>query len=121
VTLDHFFNPRNARKLQNADVVGKAGNPEAGGPFMVLYLKLEGERIAEAATQTYGCCAAIAAASVLTEKVKGTTRSEAALIDEGTINDALGGLPMEKRHCSALAARVLGDALSKINVQSQQQ
>lgn len=118
VTLDHFYNPRNARKLESPDVVGKAGNPERGGPFMLLYLKLSGDRIEEATFQTYGCCAAIAAASVLTEKIKGATRSEAAHIDARAIDEALGGLPMEKRHCSVLAANVLEDALARAKAAS---
>lgn len=112
VTLDHFYNPRNARKLENPDVVGRAGNPERGGPFMLVYLKLQGERIEEATFQTYGCCATIAAGSALTELAKTKKKSEAERVDEGAINEALGGLPMEKRHCAALAARALKDALA---------
>jgi NifU-like protein involved in Fe-S cluster formation len=112
-TLDHFHNPRNARRLDDPDAVGKAGDPSKGGPFMVLYLKFAGERVAEATFQTYGCCAAIAAGSVLTEKLVGTIRSDASRWDEKAINEALGGLPMEKRHCSALAATALADALAR--------
>lgn len=112
LTLDHFYNPRNARRLEKPDAVGKAGDPEKGGPFMVLYLRFEGERIAEASYQTYGCCAAIAAGSALTEKLTGESLLAAALWDEKAINEALGGLPMEKRHCSALAARALVDAFA---------
>lgn len=111
-TLDHFYNPRNACRLEDADAVGRAGDPVKGGPFMVLYLKFEGERIARATYQTYGCCAAIAAGSVVTEKLVGLRRADAAAWDEKAINEALGGLPMEKRHCSALAARVVADALA---------
>jgi nitrogen fixation NifU-like protein len=117
VTLDHFFNPRNARKLDDADAVGKAGNPEKGGPFMLLYLKFEGEKISAVGFQTYGCCAAIAAGSALTELVKGKSTTFAAAVDEKAIDDALGGLPLEKRHCSTLAARALEDALAQVQEQ----
>lgn len=80
---------------------------------MPLYLKLDGERIAEASYQTYGCGPAIAAGSVLTEKLKGASRQEAFEWTESAINEALGGLPGNKRHCSGLAATVLERAMKQ--------
>lgn len=114
VVLDHFHNPRNARRLASPDAVGKAGDPEKGGPFMILYLRFEGERIIEATFQTYGCGPAIAAGSLLTERLTGARRVDAGRWDETTVNEALGGLPPEKRHCSALAAQALSDALTRV-------
>src|SRR5262249_42445867 len=114
VVMDHFFNPRNAFRMADAHVVGRAGDPAKGGPYMVLYLRLAGERIEQASYQTYGCGPAIAAGSVLTEGLRGLTSHEAMRWDEEAITAALGGLPVAKRHCSALAAdalRVCLDAL----------
>jgi nitrogen fixation NifU-like protein len=110
IVLDHFHSPRNGYRMKDAHVVGKAGDP-GSGPFMLLYLKVEGQKIQEASFQTYGCGPAIAAGSLVTEKIKGATRSEASLLTEPRINEELGGLPMERRHCSALAAKVLASAL----------
>ncbi len=108
--MDHFYAPRNAYRMQAPDVIGQAG--KAGkGPFVVLYLKLSGDQIAEASFQTYGCCPAIAAASLLAEQLTGLTRLSAQAWDEPAINEALGGLPKHKRHCSALAATALRHAL----------
>ena len=112
IVLDHFHTPRNGYRMKDPHVIGKAGDPVRGGPFMLLYLKVEGETITDASFQTYGCGPAIAAGSLLTEKIKGVTRSEASKWTEPKLNDALGGLPMAKRHCSALAVQVLENALS---------
>jgi NifU-like protein involved in Fe-S cluster formation len=112
IVLDHFHSPRNGYRMKDPDLVGLAGNPERG-PFMLLYLKIEDEKIKDASYQTYGCGPAIAAGSLLTEKVKGSTRSDSAVWTEPAINDALGGLPIEKRHCSALAAKALVNALEQ--------
>jgi nitrogen fixation protein NifU and related proteins len=111
VVYDHFFLPRNSHRMPDADAVGVAGTP-GRGPFMLLFLKTQHERIVDASFQTYGCGPAIAAGSVLTEKLKGATRGEARSIDELAINEALGGLPSHKRHCSALAAEALAKALA---------
>lgn len=108
--LDHFYNPRNAYRMERPDATGKAGEP-GRGPFMLIYLRFENERIKAASYQTYGCGPAIAAGSLLTEKVTGVTREEARHWDEAAITEALGGLPPEKRHCSALAAEALRMAL----------
>src|SRR4051794_38818693 len=104
IVLDHFYSPRNGRRMENPDVIGKAGDPERGGPFMLLFLRIRGERIEEATFQTYGCGPAIAAGSLLTEKITGESLVAARCWDDTAIERALGGLPMEKRHCAAIAA-----------------
>ncbi len=108
--MDHFFHPRNCFRMEAPSVVGKAGEP-GNGPFMLIFLRVEGEQIRDASYQTYGCGPAIAAGSVVTERLKGAVRDEAALWGEKDVNEALGGLPASKRHCSALAASALKDAL----------
>lgn len=112
IVLDHFFNPRNCFRMTNPDVIGKSGEP-GRGPFMLLYLDLEGDRIQEASYQTYGCGPAIAAGSVLTEKITGKTRDEVRHWTAEAITEELGGLPKSKKHCAALAARALEHALEK--------
>ena len=119
IVLEHFHSPRNGYRMKDPDVVGKAGDP-GRGPFMLLFLKVEGEKIQEASYQTYGCGPAIAAGSLMTEKIKGATRTEASSWTEPKLNEALGGLPMEKRHCSALAAKVLANALESWQAQPPQ-
>jgi NifU-like protein involved in Fe-S cluster formation len=99
--------------MERPDAVGQAGVP-GRGPFVVLYLRIEGERIAEASFQTYGCCPAIAAASLLAERLAGLSPAQARGWDEPAIREALGGLPRHKRHCSALAASALERALEAL-------
>ena len=111
IVLDHFYAPRNAYRMVEPDAVGKAGDPERGGPFMLIYLKFQDGKISRASFQTYGCGPAIAAGSLLTERIYGITRTDAELWTEPKLNDALGGLPAEKRHCSALAILALKQAL----------
>lgn len=96
--------------MEDPDAIGTAGTP-GHGPFMVLYLRLLEDRILEASFQTYGCAPAIAAGSLLCERLPGTSVTEARSWTEPMINEALGGLPDDKRHCSNLAARALASAL----------
>lgn len=110
VVMDHFYNPRGAFRMEAPDLVGRAG-ARNGGPFMTLFLKLEGERIAAASFQTFGCAPAIAAGSLLAEQLPGALLAEAtSRWTEEAIHEALGGLPDHKRHCSALAAEALASA-----------
>jgi NifU-like protein involved in Fe-S cluster formation len=109
--MEHFYTPRNHFRLANADVIGTAGDP-ARGEFMQIFLRFAHGRIAEASFQTIGCCPAIAAGSLLTERLRGATQEESEYWTESAVNDALGGLPVEKRFCSALAAIALKDALA---------
>lgn len=105
--LRHFYEPINNRVMRDADAVGVAGCP-GNGPFLVLYLRLEGDRITEAAFQTHGCAPSIAAGSVLVGALPGMTLGEAAARwTEDRIDAELGGVPAHKRHCPALAAAAL--------------
>lgn len=107
VVMDHFWRPRNARVMRDAHVVAAAGSP-GSGPFVLLYLKLEGTKVLEASFQTNGCPPCIAAGSLLAAELPGADVCEAqAAWSEAAINAALGGLPEHKRHCSALAAEAL--------------
>lgn len=108
--LDHFFNPRNVGEIPDADGVGKVGNPVCGD-VMVLYIKVIDDRIADVKFKTFGCGAAIATSSILTEMVKGKTIEEALKISNKAVAEALGGLPKHKLHCSVLAEQALKAAI----------
>lgn len=112
IVLDHFHAPRNQRVMENADAVGVAGEPGRGN-FMVVYIRVQGERIVEASFQTHGCCPSIAAGSLLTERLLNADQLTAARWTESAINEALGGLPAHKRYCSALAASAVAAALGE--------
>jgi nitrogen fixation NifU-like protein len=108
--MDHFMNPRNVGEIENADGVGEVGNP-ACGDMMRLYLKVEGGKIVEAKFRTFGCGAAIASSSMLTEMIKGKTLEEARAITNRHVADALDGLPPVKIHCSVMAEEAVKSAL----------
>ena len=108
--MDHFRNPRNVGEIENPDGVGKAGNPVCGD-IMELYIKVEDEKIVDAKFKTFGCGAAIATSSMLTEMVKGKTIEEALKITNKAVAEALDGLPPIKMHCSVLAEEALKSAI----------
>jgi len=108
--MDHFRNPRNVGEIENPDGVGKAGNPVCGD-IMELYIKVEDEKIVDAKFKTFGCGAAIATSSMVTEMVKGKTIEEALKITNKAVAEALGGLPPIKMHCSVLAEEALKSAI----------
>ena len=110
--IDHFNNPRNAGKMPDADVIGEAGSFKCGDT-MNIYLRVERGVIKDIKFQTYGCAAAIASSSMLTEMVKGKTIEQARQITNRQVAKELGGLPPLKMHCSNLAADALQDALNK--------
>ncbi len=112
--LDHFKNPRNMGELRNADAVGEVGNPVCGD-LMTIYIKVgekEGSEIIEDISfQTFGCAAAIATSSMVTELAKGKTLDKALEITRKDVADSLDGLPPVKMHCSNLAADALTDSI----------
>ena len=112
--LDHFKNPRNMGELKDAHAIGEYGNPICGD-MMFIYIKV-GERngnefIEDISFQTFGCAAAIATSSMITELAKGKTLEEAKAITRNDVANSLGGLPPQKLHCSNLAADALHDAI----------
>ncbi len=108
--VDHFSSPRNVGELPDADGVGESGSFKCGDT-MTLYIKINEGRIEDVRFQTYGCGAAIASSSMLTEMVKGKTLDEALQITNQEVADELGGLPPLKLHCSNLAADALHNAI----------
>jgi nitrogen fixation NifU-like protein len=120
--LEHFRNPHNQGKIEEADAVGQVGNPVCGD-IMKLYLKLRAEDkdklveervIEDIKFETLGCGAAIASTSMLTDLAKGKTIGEALKISKQEVADALGGLPTVKIHCSILATEALQEAVKNL-------
>ncbi len=108
--MDHFTNPRNVGELADASGVGTVGNPVCGD-VMRMYLKIENEVIVDIKFKTFGCGAAVATSSMVTEMVKGKTITQALEITNQAVAEALGGLPPKKMHCSVLAEEALRSAL----------
>ena len=110
LVLEHFSNPRNVGTIPDADGIGVEGNPICGD-LMKIFIKVKDNRILDIKFQTFGCGAAIATSSMVTEMVKGKTVEEALAISNRAVAQALGGLPPAKMHCSNLAADALHKAL----------
>jgi nitrogen fixation NifU-like protein len=108
--MDHFRNPRNVGEMDNPDGIGHVGNPVCGD-IMELYIKVDNGTITDAKFKTFGCGAAIATSSMVTEMVKGKTIEEALKISNKAVAEALGGLPPVKMHCSVLAEEALTSAI----------
>lgn len=108
--MDHFSNPRNVGEIPDADGVGMEGNPTCGDA-MQLFIKVENDTIVDAKFRTFGCGAAIAVSSMITEMVKGKTIDEALKISKEAVANELGGLPPQKMHCSNLGADALKKAI----------
>ena len=108
--MDHFMNPRNVGSFENPDGVGRIGNPTCGD-IMEFQIKVEDERIADVKFKTFGCGAAIAVSSMVSELAKGKTLEEAMLITNRTVAAELDGLPKNKMHCSNLGADALHKAI----------
>ncbi|MGE5664469.1 MAG: Fe-S cluster assembly scaffold protein NifU [Deltaproteobacteria bacterium] len=108
--MDHFMNPRNVGEIEDASGIGEVGNP-ACGDMMRLYLKIEDGRVVDAKFRTFGCGAAIASSSMLTEMIKGKTVAEAREVKNRHVADALDGLPPVKIHCSVMAEEAVKSAL----------
>ena len=110
--MEHFKNPRNMGELSDADAVGEVGNPTCGD-LMYIYIKVKDDKINDITFQTFGCGAAIATSSMVTELAKGKTLDEAMEITREDVAESLDGLPPVKMHCSNLAADGLHDAIKK--------
>ena len=108
--MDHFSNPRNVGEIPDASGIGTVGNPVCGD-VMKMYLRIENEIITDVKFKTFGCGAAVATSSMVTEMVKGKSISEALTITNKAVAQALGGLPAVKMHCSVLAEEALRSAL----------
>jgi len=108
--MDHFTNPRNVGEIENPDGVGEVGNAKCGD-IMRIYLDIKGDVIKDVKFKTFGCGAAVATSSMVTEMVKGKTIDEAMVISNAAVAEALGGLPATKMHCSNLAADALHAAI----------
>jgi len=108
--MEHFKNPRNMGEIPDADGIGTVGNPVCGD-MMTIYIKVKDDRLADIKFKTFGCGAAIATSSMITELAKGKTLKEALEITRKNVADSLDGLPPIKMHCSNLAADGLHAAI----------
>jgi nitrogen fixation NifU-like protein len=108
--MEHFRNPRNVGEIEGADGVGEIGNPVCGD-MMTFYIKVENGRLADVKFKTFGCGAAIAVSSMVSEMAIGKTLDEAMLMTNADVAKELGGLPPNKLHCSNLGADALHKAI----------
>ncbi len=109
--MDHFMNPRNMGEIESPDAVAEVGNPSCGD-MMRLFLKVEDGVVVDVKFKTFGCGAAIASSSMLTEILKGKTLEEAKLVTNESIAAELGGLPKAKMHCSVMAEEAIQKAIA---------
>lgn len=109
--MDHFSNPRNVGKIEDANGVGEVGNAKCGD-IMKMYLKIEDDVIKDVKFNTFGCGAAIATSSMATEMIKGKSVEDALQLTNKAVMDALGGLPPAKVHCSVLAEEAVKSAVA---------
>jgi len=108
--MDHFLHPRNMGTIKNPDGYGKIGNPVCGD-LMEVYITVSNNIITDIKFQTFGCVAAIATSSMMTELVKGMNLDDALQLTKDMIAEHLDGLPLQKLHCSNLAAEALHEAI----------
>jgi nitrogen fixation NifU-like protein len=108
--MDHFTNPRNVGEIANPDGVGEEGNPVCGD-MMTFYIKVKDNRLEDVKFKTFGCGAAIAVSSMVSEMAKGRTIEEARKITPELVAKELEGLPKNKFHCSNLGAQALNKAI----------
>lgn len=118
--MDHFINPRNVGEIENPDGVGEVGNPTCGD-IMRISIKVENNIITDIKFKTFGCGAAIATSSMVTEMAKGKTLEEARVITNKSVAEALDGLPPNKMHCSNLAADALHLAIDNYLAKTKQE
>ena len=108
--MEHFMNPRNVGEIENPDGVGEEGNPVCGD-MMTFHIKVKDNRLEDVKFKTFGCGAAIAVSSIVSEMAKGKTLEEAMKITPRSVADELEGLPKNKFHCSNLGAQALHKAI----------
>ena len=110
LVMQHFTDPQNVGVIEDADGVGKVGNPMCGD-VMEMFIKVKDDRVEDVKFRTFGCGAAIATSSIATEMIKGKSLEEAVQLSNKAVADALGGLPAQKMHCSNLAADAVRAAI----------
>jgi nitrogen fixation NifU-like protein len=108
--MEHFMNPRNVGEIENPDGIGEVGNPVCGD-MMTFYIRVKDNRVEDVKFKTFGCGAAIAVSSMVSEMAKGKTLEEAKKITPQIVADELEGLPKNKFHCSNLGAQALNNAI----------
>ncbi len=108
--MDHFMNPRNVGEIPDADGVGTVGNPVCGD-MMAFYIKVNNGHLSDIKFKTFGCGAAIAVSSMVSEMAKGMSLEEAKQLNRNTVAEELDGLPPNKMHCSNLGAEALQKAI----------
>ena len=108
--MDHFQNPRNVGKLDDADGIGEVGNARCGD-IMRMYIKVRDGVIVDCKFNTFGCGSAIATSSMATELIKGKPVEEALELSNKAVTEALDGLPAYKLHCSVLAEEAIRAAV----------
>jgi len=117
--MDHFMNPRNVGEIPDADGMGSVGNPVCGD-VMAFYIKVDDGRLSDVKFKTFGCGAAIAVSSMVSEMAKGKTLEEAKRITNADVAEELDGLPKNKLHCSNLGADALRKAIEDYESRTQE-
>lgn len=112
--MEHFRDPHNAGQLENANAVGLVGNA-ACGDILKIYMRIENNIVEDVSFETFGCAAAIASSSVVTDMIKGKTVEKALAVKNADVVEALGGLPAQKIHCSVLAEEAIKNAIDDYN------
>ncbi len=108
--MEHFMNPRNVGEIEDADGIGEVGNPVCGD-MMTFYIKVDDNHLSDVKFKTFGCGAAIAVSSIVSEMAMGNTLEEARKITPALVAEQLEGLPKNKYHCSNLGAQALNKAI----------
>ena len=116
--MDHFQNPRNVGKMDDADGVGEVGNAKCGD-IMKIYLKVDNNIISDVKFETFGCGSAIASSSMATEMIKGKSVDDALALSNKAVAEALDGLPAHKMHCSVLAEEAIKKAVEDYRERTQ--
>jgi len=111
MVMEHFKNPRNVGKIEDADGIGEVGNAKCGD-IMKIYIKVNDNIITDIKFNTYGCASAIATSSMATEMIKGKSIDEALKLTNRAVVEALHGLPPVKIHCSVLAEEAIKAAIA---------